>query len=189
MFWLMKIILWIPFTILFPTRMLNKKKIPKGKVIFVCNHLSNIDYIYLFNKIWRKQFVMAKEELFKGKLITKFFRSCGGIPVNRENVQLATIKDSLAVLKKGKILTIFPEGTRNKTSEPLLEFKAGASIFAVKSGAPIIPIIITKKPRPFVLNKIIVGDPIYFDNSYKGEEGTAKANQEIRDKMLEMKSN
>ena len=187
MFWLMKFILYIPFWILYPCRIKGKKKIPKGKVIFVCNHRSNIDYLYLFNRIWRKQFVLSKESLYKNKFVKKFFESCGGIPVNRDKVGITTIKKSLEVLKKGKVLTIFPEGTRNKTDEPLLEFKGGASVFSIRANAPIVPLYITKKPKVFRFNKIIVGDPIYFDDSFKGEEGTDRANQIIREKMLELK--
>lgn len=187
MFWLMKFITWLPFVILFPCKMIGKKNMPKGKAIIVCNHKSNCDYIYLFTKIWRKQFVLSKDSLYKNWFTRWFFKSCGGISVNRDNVGLSTIKESLNVLKKDKILTIFPEGTRNKTDEPLLEFKAGASVFAVKSGAPIVPMFIIKKGRAFKRNVIMVGEPIYFDNTYKGEEGTNKANEIIKQKMLELK--
>jgi len=126
--------------------------------------------------------------LLKNKFVAWFFKCCGGIAVDRENIGLTTIKDCLSVLKKDKILTIFPEGTRNKTQEPLLEFKAGASVFSVKSNAPIVPLYIKKKPHVFGINKIVVGEPIYFDNSYKGEEGAVKANKIIREKMLELKN-
>lgn len=185
-YWIIKIITFIPFAILFPCRFVNKKKIPKGKVIFVCNHKSNIDYIYLWNSIWRKQYVLAKKELFKNKFVGWFFKKCGGIPVDRENIDLGVIKNSLTVLKREKILTIFPEGTRNKTNQPLLEFKAGASLFAVKSQAPIVPLYIKKRPHLFGFNKVIVGDPIYFDSSFKGQEGIDNANNIIREKMLDL---
>ncbi len=189
MFWFMKVILFIPFIILFPCRMIGKRNIPKGRAIIVCNHKSNFDYIYLWNKIWRMQYVLSKDSLYKNKLVAAFFRSCGGIAVNRDKVGLSTIKESIAVLKKEKLLTIFPEGTRNKTNEPLLEFKAGASLFAVKTNTPIIPMFIMKKGGFFKLNKIIVGEPLYFDESYKGEEGMLKANEIIREKMLQLKEN
>lgn len=187
MFWIMKFITWIPFTFLFPCKIIGKKNMPKGKVIICCNHKSNFDYIYIFTKIWRKQYVLSKDSLYKNWFTRWFFRSCCGIPVNRENVSIATIKESLTVLKKEKILTIFPEGTRNKTEEPLLEFKAGASVFAVRSGAPIIPMYIVKKGNFFRRNVVMVGEPIYFDNTFKGEEGTKKANEIIKEKMLELK--
>ena len=189
MFWIMKFITWLPFTLFFPCRIVGKKKFPKGKAIIVCNHKSNFDYIYLFTKIWRKQFVLSKDSLYKNWFTRWFFSSCGGIAVNRDNVGLSTIKESLKVLKNEKILTIFPEGTRNKTSEPLLEFKAGASVFAVKSGSPVVPMFIVKRGKWFIFNKVLVGEPIYFDNSFKGEDGTKRANEIIRQKMLELKEN
>ena len=186
LFWLVKIITFIPFAILFPCKFVGKKNIPKGKVILVCNHRSNIDFLYLWNNIWRKQFVLAKKELFKNKLVGWFFKKCGGISVDRENIDLSVIKNCLGVLRKDKLLTIFPEGTRNKTDQPLLEFKAGASVFAIKANAPIIPLYIKKRPHFFCFNKVIVGEPIYFDNTFRGEEGTKKANEIIINKMLEL---
>lgn len=187
MFWLMKFVTWLPFVILFPCKIIGRKKLPKGKFILASNHKSNIDYIYLFTKIWRKQYVLSKESLYKNWFARWFFRGCCGIPVNRENVSIATLKECLNVLKNNKILTIFPEGTRNKTAEPLLPFKAGASVFAVMSGAPVVPVYIVKTGKVFKRNIILCGDPIYFDKSYKGEEGTNKANEIIKQKMLELK--
>lgn len=187
LYWFIKILLFIPFSIMFPCRIIGKKRIPKGKCIIICNHRSNIDYIYLWNKIWRKQYVLAKKELFKGKLVSWFFTKMGGIPVDRESIDLSVIKNSLTVLKKDKILTIFPEATRNKTSQDLLEFKAGASVFSIKANAPIVPIYIQKRPHFLGFNRIVVGEPIFFDDSYKGPEGTERANEVLREKMLELK--
>ena len=188
MFWIMKFLTWIPFTLIFPCKIIGKKNLPKGKLILVSNHKSNVDYIYIFTKVWRKQFVLSKESLYKNCFSRWFFSSCGGIPVNRDNVAISTIKDSLKVLKNQKILTIFPEGTRNKTDEPLLEFKAGASVFAVKSGAPVVPMYIIKRGKAFRKNVVMVGEPIYFDNTFKGEEGTKRANEILKEKMLELKT-
>lgn len=186
LFWLVKLLVQIPFSLCFPCIVKGKKNLPKGKVIIVCNHQSNIDYTYLFYRIWRKQHVLAKKSLFKKGIANWFFKNCGGIPVDRESVSIQTIKDCLKVLNNDKILTIFPEGTRNKTQDKLLEFKAGASIFAVKAHAPIVPVVIKKRPKFFCFNKVIIGEPIYFDESFKGEEGTKRANQILREKMLEM---
>lgn len=186
-YWFIKLLLVIPFGLLFPCRIVGKKRIPKGKCIIVCNHKSNLDYIYLWNNIWRKQFVLAKKELFKYKLPSWFFKKMGGICVDRDKIDISVIKSSLTVLKNEKVLTIFPEGTRNKTEQDLLEFKAGASVFSIKANAPIVPMYIQKKPHIFGFNKIVVGEPIYFDESFKGPEGTERANNIIREKMLELK--
>ena len=109
------------------------------------------------------------------------------IPLEVHLKKRTGIKTCLKVLKDEKLLTIFPEGTRNKTDQDLLEFKAGASVFGIKANAPIVPVYIQKKPRFLGFNKIVVGDPIYFDDTFKGEEGTKRANEIIRQKMLELK--
>ncbi|MBE7082552.1 MAG: 1-acyl-sn-glycerol-3-phosphate acyltransferase [Clostridiales bacterium] len=188
-FWIIKVLLFLPLCLIFPTSFKNKKKIPKGKVILVCNHRSNIDCIYLINRLWRRQYFLAKESLFKKKVFGGFLKKMGAVPVDREKVQLSTIKQCLGILKQEKLLTIFPEGTRNTSSEFLLDFKGGASVFSIKANCPVVPVVITKKPRAFCFNKIVVGDPIYFDDSFKGEDGTARANEIIKQKMIELYEN
>ena len=104
------------------------------------------------------------------------------IPVDREKVELSTLKQCFSVLKKDKILTIFPEGTRNKTKKPLLDIKDGAGIIAIKTNSPIVPIWIKRKPRPFVLNKIYIGEPFYLT---KEDENP---NEIIKNKLLDVKN-
>ena len=160
-FWFIKIIAYIPFWLLYPTFIKKKTKLPKGKCIFVCNHLSNLDALILLNSFCRTQYVVAKKELYKRPLLRAFLKGMKTIPIDRQNIDIASIKQCLAVLKNNKTLTLFPEGTRNKTIEPLLEIKDGAGIFAIKSGAPIVPIWIKKKPRLFRFNTFYVGEPFY----------------------------
>lgn len=158
-FWFVKILAFIPFWILFPTKIKKFAKIPKGKCIFVANHRSNIDPLIMLNVFWREQNIVAKKELYKNKVFSLVLKGMKTIPINREKVELSTVKHCLTVLKKNKILTIFPEGTRNKTNNILGEIKEGAGLFAIKGNAPIVPIWIKKKPRPFCLNTIYVGEP------------------------------
>ncbi len=160
-FWFIKIIAFLPFWILYPTFVKHKKNLPKGKCIIIANHRSNIDPLLLLNMFWREQHCVAKKELFKNKVLGGFLKKMHAIPIDREKVEISTIKLCLNTLKNNKMLTIFPEGTRNKTKEPLLEIKNGASIFAVKSNAPVVPVWIKKKPRLFCFNTIIVGEPFY----------------------------
>lgn len=164
-YWFLKIIAYIPFWLLYPTKVKKFAKIPKGKCVFVVNHRSNIDPLIMVNMFWREQHVIAKKELYKNKLLSAILKGMKTIPIDRERVDLSTIKQSLTVLKKGKILTIFPEGTRNKTNNVLGEIKEGAGLFAIKGDAPIVPIWIKKKPRPFCLNTIYVGESFTLNKS------------------------
>ena len=164
-YWFIKILVFIPFWLLYPTRVKKFAKIPKGKCVFVVNHRSNIDPLIMVNLLWREQHLIAKKELYKNKVLAFFLRKMKTIPIDREKVELTTIKQSLKVLKDEKILTVFPEGTRNKTKNVLGEIKEGAGLFAIKAGAPVVPVWIKKKPKPFCLNTIYIGEPFILDKN------------------------
>ena len=86
---------------------------------------------------------MAKREYFDNKKVAWFFKAAGCISVDRsihdENAKSA----ALDVLKEGKAIGLFPEGTRNKTDKFLLPFKFGAVSMAKKTDATIVPFGIT----------------------------------------------
>jgi 1-acyl-sn-glycerol-3-phosphate acyltransferase len=86
---------------------------------------------------------VAKEELAKSFFFGVFVRNAGTILLNRDNKNnnqfFARVKE---VLKDGRSIYIFPEGTRNKTSETLIEFKGGANLIALKNRLDILPIYI-----------------------------------------------
>ena len=151
------------FGAFYPQKVYGKDNIPEGAAVVVCNHYRNIDCAFI-KKIFReKSFFLAKEELFKTKIVGGFIRSFGAIPVNRDNPSLATLLKATKVLKEGSKLVIFPEGTRNKTKERLLPVKPGSAVFAVKSKCPLLPIMMLKKARAFRKTLLIIGKPIYLD--------------------------
>ena len=133
--------------------------------------------------IWREQHILAKKELFKHFGLRSFLKGMKSIPVDREKVEISTLKQCFSVLKNNKILTIFPEGTRNKTKEPLLDIKDGAGIIAIKTNTPIVPVWIKRKPMPFILNKVYIGEPFYLTKDYENP------NEIIKQKMLEVREN
>ena len=189
LFWFLKIITYIPIRIMYPTIIKGKKNLIKGKSIIVGNHQSNADPILIFTFFWRKMNYLAKKELMSNKLSNWFLSKMGCIPVNRQNVDLSTIKSSLKVLKDDKTLVIFPEGGRRENSFSE-DIKNGASMFALKTNAPIVPMYFVKKPRLFRFNKLIIGEPIYIDTNIPHD--TSKDNltllsEKIEKTMLDMK--
>lgn len=149
-----------------PTKVINIKNLPKkkdGAYILSCNHYSNFDVILLDIKFGRKYYYLAKKELFKNKFISWILTSLGGIRIDRDATDLNAFKNSMQVLKKGKPLGIFPEGTRNKGEDTaqMNEAKNGTVLFASKAGVPILPVAIYRRPKLFSSNKILVGDPFY----------------------------
>ena len=163
-------LLWLPIVLLMPTIVINRKKMPKrkdGAYILCANHLSNFDVILLDAFLGRKFYYLAKKELFKKKGISWVLKQFGGIKIDRENTDIEAYKKSMQVLKSGKPLGIFPEGTRNKGDESadMQAAKSGAIVFASKAGVPIVPVAIYRRPILFRSNKILVGDPFYVEGA------------------------
>ena len=172
--------------LLFPTAFKGKKNIPKGRVIFICNHTSNIDGILLVLATWRKQYFLAKKELFKG-IMKPIFTGAGLIPVNRKTKDGKALENAINVLNKGMVVGIFPEGTINKTDDVVMPFKIGAVKMAHDTNTKIVPFVIKGKFRLFRKGvRIVFFKPIkmnddVLDNSNKRLMGF------ISDKLIDRK--
>ena len=162
------------------------ENLPKeGGFMLVCNHLSMIDCVVLVSLFKQKIYFMAKKEIFDKKLKEKFFRWAGGIPVDRENLDLKSIKECFKKLKENEILVVFPEGTRNKKQEvDLLPIKGGASLLAYKAGTKVVPVAMKSKFKIFRRNYLYIGEA-YDYSEFKGQ----KLDAELTDKLAEDMSN
>ncbi|MBO5394614.1 MAG: 1-acyl-sn-glycerol-3-phosphate acyltransferase [Clostridia bacterium] len=171
----------------FPTKFIGKKNIPKGACIIVSNHTSNADAANLATHTWEKKYYLAKKELFKSKFVGGVLKSWGGIPIDRAGNDLSAIKESLKVLKNGKKLVIYPEGTRNNNENMELgEVKQGAAMLAIKGKVPVVPMFVLKKPKLWRRNKVFVGQPFELSDFYGkklSSEELASASKIIEDKI------
>lgn len=167
-------IFWICFAIiapfiliLFPTKVINKKRLPKAKkqnVIIACNHTSNMDIPLVAVKFCRKFTYLGKAELFKNKLFGWLLKKFDVIPVDRGRADIGAIKKVLGAINRKRHVFICPQGTRGAEGEiDETTVKEGISLFALRTGTPVLPMIIIKKPKIFRFNKIIVGELIYPD--------------------------
>ena len=104
---------------------------------------------------------MAKKELFKFKPFGALIRAFGAFPINRGAADSGAIKNAEEVVRSGKILLIFPEGTRSKTGVPL-RAKSGAAYIAAEAGVDIIPVAICYEGKYCIRKKVTVcyGEPI-----------------------------
>ncbi|MBQ9832617.1 MAG: 1-acyl-sn-glycerol-3-phosphate acyltransferase [Clostridia bacterium] len=152
--------LWPLLWLIFHPKVCGAKNLfVKGKAIIVCNHRSLLDPVLLAITTLRPIHFMAKAELFESKLGNLFFRSLYAFPVHRKTADLTSLKKALKVLEQNKIFGIFPEGKRAVTGE-LDEFEKGASLLAVKSKSPIIPVYIQPESYRSLFPKMRVGEPI-----------------------------
>ena len=117
----------------------------------------------------------------------------GAIAVDRENIDLSTIRRVASVLKKGEVLGIFPEGTRNRDENgDMLQFKNGAAFFAMQARVPVVPVYIYKKPRFFRRNYLYIGEPVDVNEYIAGgpinSDKVAACGAAVRDAMEKTKA-
>ena len=147
----------------------------------VGNHRHAFDPIVVMTHTERIVHYMAKESLFKG-LHGKLFESVGLIKVYRTKRNPMAVVEAEKILKQGGAVGIFPEGTRNRTDQELLEFRHGAVAIAKQANSKIIPFAIKGKYRLFRKGLIIeFGKPI--DVSQMEIE---EANNYVRNEVLEL---
>lgn len=167
----------------------GKENIPKEGAFIVCaNHRSMLDAVVLALKFDRQIHFLGKAELFKNKLFKWIFTKLEVIPTKRHEVDLNVIRQANKVLKEGKILGIFPEGTRVRTGK-LAEFEPGTSMLAIRNKVDVLPVMIHGKygfMRKIIIN---VGKPFDLSEFY-GErtsiEMFGKATEIIRQKVSEL---
>lgn len=186
-----KVVTYLPFKIIFPTKVYGKEKYFDGKSIVCVNHFSSMDSVVLASKlIWGECRCVAKEELFDSKISAWFLTKCGAISIRRGESDISAYKRILGVLREGKQLIIFPEGTRNKLSNTeLLPFQSGTASFAMKSNAPIIPVVYYRHLKPFKKNYMLIGDTIDLSEfkDLPSHESREKATEYLYEKMSALK--
>lgn len=135
----------------------NAELMPKeGGIVLCCNHISNMDPIFLGVALKRQIFFMAKQELFEKKLFAKFFTSLGAFAVKRGTGDKAALNTGIHIAEQGNVMGIFPEGTRSKDGK-LLRAKAGTLLIASKADCPIlIAAIKTKNQKVRIFRKVTV---------------------------------
>lgn len=150
-------------------------------VIYVANHRSMIDPPLVMSLIGnRPTHLLLKSEFLDSKF-SFLLRSIGCVFVDRENKDSQTLskEELIKIVLNGGNIIIFPEGTRNKTNQTLLDFKLGAVSIARITGAPIVPIAIIKKDNKRLLK---IGEQInvgYCDD-------IVEKNKEVRNLIKKM---
>jgi 1-acyl-sn-glycerol-3-phosphate acyltransferase len=113
--------------------------VPKsGGVIIASNHKAYVDPPFVGGVAPRELFYLAKAELFSNALFGWLIRKFNSIPITRGAFDRRAISTAVELLKQGKGLLLFPEGTRNK-GEGFLEPKLGVGKIALEAGVPIVP--------------------------------------------------
>jgi 1-acyl-sn-glycerol-3-phosphate acyltransferase len=170
----------------------------RGAAILASNHLSFSDSIFMPLMVRRKVTFVAKAEYFhgagiKGWLTKLFFVGAGTIPIDRSGGRAAqaAMDTGLAVLRRGELFGIYPEGTRSPDGR-LYRGKTGVARLALDSGAPVIPVAMLNsdviQPPGKILPKIKrvrirFGPPLDFSR-YAGMAGDRFVERAITDEIM-----
>lgn len=182
----LKLLLRILFTVFLRMEVHGAQNIPKdGPLVVASNHLSLLDPPIIGTAATRKVHFMAKQELFV-PILGDIYKLLGAFPVKRGGADRAAIKHGIDILQSGKVLAIFPEGTRSKTGA-LGKAEPGALMMASKANAVIIPTCVVGtdikrcgKLWPKV--HVCFGKPIHFPED---EPITKEVLKSMTDEMME----
>lgn len=126
----------------------GRENIPEaGGVVIACNHTMGPDYVILGYASPRQVFYMAKSESFEiNPWLSKFLHAVGTFPVERFSQDAEALNEAIALVKSGKVLGMFPEGTRSRTGS-LNAGRSGTVRIAANANAPIVPAIVLNSKK------------------------------------------
>lgn len=135
-----RLLCWLFFI---PIKVVDRKKyVEKGKnYVFVANHQGMFDIVAMYGYVMTNFKWIMKDSLRKVPFLGKACAETEHIFVNRTTPQKDLLRKSINVLKSGKSLTIFPEGTRCDDGK-LGAFKKGAFVIANMAQKPVVPVTI-----------------------------------------------
>ena len=114
----------------------------EGPLIVASNHLNNADPPVVALAFSRFPMFMAKREMLSWPILGPGFRMFGAFPVRRGGADLSAIRAATEVVNEGRMLVMFPEGTRSRTGG-LTKGHPGTALIALRTGAPIVPVAVT----------------------------------------------
>ncbi|WP_424465636.1 lysophospholipid acyltransferase family protein [Pseudoclavibacter helvolus] len=172
----------------------------KGPVILASNHLSVVDSFFLPLAIDRRVFFLAKKEYFtgtgiKGWLTAQFFKSTGMLPIDRGGgaASEASLQTGLRVLSEGKVLGIYPEGTRSPDAR-MFRGRTGIARMIMQADKPVtvVPVVMVDTERVLPIGAkvprlrkvgMVFGEPLTFTR-YEGMAADRFVLRSITDEIM-----
>ena len=199
-YWVAKYTLGVALRLVFRSWSRGRRNVPRrGPVILASNHLSFADHFFGPEPLPRKVVFLAKSEYFTGKGIKglasrAFFSGVGQIPIDRTGGAASerALRSGLRVLAEGKVLGIYPEGTRSPDGR-LYRGRTGVARLALESRAPVVPCAMmntfeflppgSHNPKFGIRPGVIFGKPMEFSRYY-GREKDREALRAVTDEII-----
>jgi 1-acyl-sn-glycerol-3-phosphate acyltransferase len=147
LYWVAKVVLTPILAIAFRPKVDDVRRVPRtGPAILACNHVSYLDWMFLPLVVRARRIsFLAKLEYFtrpglRGQLQKYFFTATGQVPVDRSGTDAssAALRTAKRLLDEGRLVGVFPEGTRSRDGR-LYRGRTGVARLAAESGVPVIP--------------------------------------------------
>jgi 1-acyl-sn-glycerol-3-phosphate acyltransferase len=199
-YWLFKYVFMGPLlTLLGRPKVEGLEYVPEsGAVILASNHLAVADSFYLPLVVRRRITFLAKAEYFEGTGLSGwfkrwFFTAAGQVPIDRTDAgsAQAALETASRLLDEGKLLGMYPEGTRSPDGR-LYKGKTGLARLALETGAPVIPVALigTDSVNPpgtvvwrFGKVTVRVGKPLDFSR-FEGLAGNRFIERAVIDEVM-----
>lgn len=177
-----KFLIGIILGIFFKIELVNIENVPQeGGAILCANHIGFYDMFFIGYKLKRLIRWMAKEELFRNPILKALLNWVGAFPIKRGKADIESIKTAIRLLDEGEIVGIFPQGTRIGAKDwKKIRIKNGAAMLMIKTGVPIIPVLIQADYKLFSAVKVIFGKPFHIEVDKEKKH----TNEELREISL-----
>ncbi len=152
---------WILLRLICPVKYVNAERIQRdAPFIVISNHVSALDPVVIGFAIKRYETVfLGKKELTKSKFGGWVVRSLHMITVDRHNMDMEAMRACMRTVRGENVLGIFPEGTRHHEGT-MEQIENGVSLIALRSGVPLMPVLIDGRTAPFRRVKVYCGEAI-----------------------------
>ena len=200
-YWVVKYTLGMALKVVFRPWSRGRRNLPRrGPVILASNHLSFADHFFGPLPLPRKVVFLAKAEYFTkpgimGLVSKGFFSGTGQIPIDRTGGEASerALRSGLRVLAEGKVLGIYPEGTRSRDGR-LYKGRTGVARLALESRAPVVPCAMigtfeflppgSFRPSIKIRPGVIFGERLEFSRYY-GQEDDRDVLRAVTDEIMQ----
>jgi 1-acyl-sn-glycerol-3-phosphate acyltransferase len=165
-------------------RVYGKERVPmEGGVVIACNHFSWLDPGALGAACPRTIYYMAKIEAHRAPGLGALIRAFGCFPIRRGESDREAVRTMRQIVRDGKALGLFVEGTRQRAGVPGL-VQPGAAMVALQEEVPILPVAVhgsqTWQPGNFHPVSLVWGEPMTFAGVAKGGRGYREASELVQ---------
>lgn len=143
LYWLTRGFVYLALRVKYRLRVSGRHHIPRaGGVVLAANHSSYLDPpVMAAANNHRIVHFLARDTLLSNPIARWFFPRVAVIPLDRTRGDLAALKKTIAALKAGQVVGLFPEGTRSPDGQ-LQPAKGGIGFLIAKAGVPVVPMYI-----------------------------------------------